>query len=224
MFFTDSRKQTEGVTTYDKFVANKTFLENPEWDKIEKLMSLPQNHVPDIGSYANPMRGHKLKCIFTRITGHPDLADNNEWFDCAECWICDRWSKRELKICRANAVPDLQFTEIILLTAFVKKRGMKRAEKAEMLDPKFKLGALVENIDQGESDNSGDSNEILNLASDENEDSDLNSEDEEKNSQEKLKEREANDSNVTSDSDIGEDFEDLDPLAEPKRRKKDFTK
>jgi hypothetical protein len=34
-----------------------------------------------------------------------------------------------------------------LLTAFVKKRGMKRAEKAEMVDPKFKLGALVENID-----------------------------------------------------------------------------
>jgi hypothetical protein len=69
-------------------------------------MDLPQNHVPDVGSYANPMRGHKEKCIFSRIIGHPDLSDNNEWFDCTECWICDRWSKRSIKICRANAVPD----------------------------------------------------------------------------------------------------------------------
>jgi hypothetical protein len=34
MFFTDSRKKEEGVTTYDKFAASKTFLDNQEWDKI----------------------------------------------------------------------------------------------------------------------------------------------------------------------------------------------
>lgn len=62
----------------------------------------------------------------------------------------------------------------------------------------------------------------MNLASDDNEDSDLYSEEEEKIAMDKLKE--ANDSNVTTDSDNCEYFEDFDRPNEPKRRKKVFAK
>ena len=59
------------------------------------------------------------------------MADNNKWFDCSECWVCEKWSKQEFNVSRMLQIPDKGFTEIILLTAFVKKRGLKRVQQQE---------------------------------------------------------------------------------------------
>ena len=77
--------------------------------RVKKLISLPPDHVKEVGCFSNPMRGHKDVIIFSRVTGHPNLADNNIWFDNHECWVCDKHNKMSVTVSMADKIVDQQF-------------------------------------------------------------------------------------------------------------------
>ena len=74
--------------------------------RVKELTQLPPGHVPEVGGFANPMRGHKDELIFSRVTGHPNYADNNTWFDSHECWVCQRHSKLSVTVAMADRIVD----------------------------------------------------------------------------------------------------------------------
>jgi len=90
--------------------------------RVKKIISLPPDHVPEVGAFANHMRGHKDQLIFTRVTGHPNYIDNSVWFDTNECWVCGRHSKMTIAASLADSLKDQEFEQIILLTSMMTKR------------------------------------------------------------------------------------------------------
>ena len=77
--------------------------------RVKQLLQLPPDHVPEVGCFSTPMRGHKEELIFTRVTGHPNIADNNIWFDVNECWICARHNKMSVSVSMVDKVIDQEF-------------------------------------------------------------------------------------------------------------------
>ena len=81
------------------------------------------NNVAEVGAFANPMRNHISEMIFSRLTRHPNTVDNNTWFDCHECWVCQRHNKLSVSVAMADKVLDPDFEQIIMLTAMMTKRS-----------------------------------------------------------------------------------------------------
>ena len=90
-------------------------------ERVKRLLAMPPDQVPEAGGAANPMAGHGEALIFSRVTGHPDYPDGNQWFDASECWICERWSKCSFRVANCHAMPDKEFTEIIWLGALTRR-------------------------------------------------------------------------------------------------------
>ena len=68
------------------------------------------------------MRDHKEKLVFSRVTGHPNVPENNIWFDCNECWVCERHSKLSISVKLNEKLVDQEFQDIIMLTAMMQNR------------------------------------------------------------------------------------------------------
>ena len=45
----------------------------------------------------NPMTGHNTELILSRQLGHPEIEDSDNWRDCSQCWICEKWNKTEIE-------------------------------------------------------------------------------------------------------------------------------
>lgn len=41
----------------------------------------------------NPMEGYMNEVIFSRMIGHNEILIGEQWKDCSQCWICEKWSK-----------------------------------------------------------------------------------------------------------------------------------
>lgn len=75
------------------------------------------------------MRNHEKELIFSRVTGHPNIEENNVWFDTNECWVCQRHNKFSVSVSMVDKVIDQEFQEIIVLTAMMTKRAENRIEE-----------------------------------------------------------------------------------------------
>ena len=111
-------------------------------ERVKNLINLIPDQVTEKGAWSNPMRGHKSELLFTRITGHPDAKDAHHWVDSSECWICQKWSKVEFKVCANDAVLDKDFEEIIILSSII--NGGKKREDENSQGQKGKLQPLEE--------------------------------------------------------------------------------
>ena len=74
--------------------------------RVKQLLQLPPEHVSEKGCFSNPMRGHKDELIFTRVTGHPNIPENNVWFDTSECWVCAKHNKLSVTVSMVDKVID----------------------------------------------------------------------------------------------------------------------
>ena len=90
-------------------------------ERVKRLLAMPPEQVPEPGGAANPMNGHAQELVFSRVTGHPDYVDTNQWFDASECWICDRWSKCAFRVANCHAMPDQEFAEVVWLGAHTRR-------------------------------------------------------------------------------------------------------
>ena len=86
-------------------------------ERVKRLLALRTDQVPRAGGAPNPMLGHSETLIFSRITGHPDCPDAEQWFDAAECWVCNRHSKCSISVAHCHELQDAEFNEIIWLGA-----------------------------------------------------------------------------------------------------------
>lgn len=118
------------------------------------LQMIPENIQNEKGTFNNPMRGHARELIFSRVTGHPDLPENNQWFDCAECWVCEEWSKVNFVVRLEERHLDQEFQDIIVLTAFLKNRMRTRLKEAKEAN---RLAVLSEGTNSIESEELSDS-------------------------------------------------------------------
>ena len=84
--------------------------------------------------------------IFSRITGHPNISENNMWFDAHECWICDKHNKLSLSVFMTDALVDQEFQDIILLTAMMHNRSQKRQKNGK--DQEENMDVLLEEKSQ----------------------------------------------------------------------------
>lgn len=75
------------------------------------MLQLPPDHVPEVGCFSNPMRQDRKQeeLIFTRVTGHPNIQDNNVWYDTNECWVCSRHNKLSVSVSMVDKVIDQEF-------------------------------------------------------------------------------------------------------------------
>ena len=101
-------------------------LESMRIARVKGLLAIPPDQTKDIGANANPMLGHSDKVIFTRITGHPDLLEQDQWFDSSECWICNRHNKFSFRVANCHELQDKEFMEIISIGWITKELEKKR--------------------------------------------------------------------------------------------------
>ena len=134
--------------------------------RVKQLVTLPPDHVPEIGSFANPMRNHRESMIFTRVTGHPNIQDRDCWFDTNECWICHKHSKLSIQVASSDKMIEQEFQDIIVLTAMMTKRVWRRKEEMK-IESEEPLEVMLEeksqkSIESGTvSDSSGSGPDIM---------------------------------------------------------------
>ena len=113
-------------------------------ERIKNLMITFCDNVPEKGGWSNPMRGHKAKLIFTRITGHPDIKDAHYWKDTSDDWIREKWTKTTFRVCGMDMENDKEFEDIISLTNIINRFRKKIKEDNSQLPKKNKLKPLEE--------------------------------------------------------------------------------
>ena len=122
--------------------------------RVKALITLPPDHVRERGAYANPMRDFKEHFVFSRVTGHPNIAENNHWVDSCECWICDQHAKMSVNVQMTEHLQDQEFADIIVLTAMMQNRIEKR-EKQTKEEKEENLEILLEEKSQASQESIG---------------------------------------------------------------------
>ena len=45
----------------------------------------------------NPMTGYMNEIILSRVLGSDDIEDEFMWFDCSQCFVCEKWNKTKIE-------------------------------------------------------------------------------------------------------------------------------
>ena len=100
-------------------------------ERVKRLLALRTDQVPLAGGAPNPMHGHSETLIFSRVTGHPDCPDVEQWFDASECWVCNRHSKCSITVAHCHELQDGEFNELIWLGAVTREWAEVRQSGAQ---------------------------------------------------------------------------------------------
>ena len=103
---------------------------------------MPPEQTKEMGGSANPMLGHSSTVIFTRVTGHPDYPEVDQWYDSSECWICDCHNKFSFRVANCHEMLDKEFSEISWIGSITRALAKERAKN--MAAAEEALGVLQE--------------------------------------------------------------------------------